>query len=345
MLWFFLLEIPTGIIADKYGRKLSLIIGSIFGGASLLLFGLINNYYIFFVAEFLGAVAVALFSGADKALFYDTLIELKKKGEARYYLSKYEAFWAAGIFVGLPVGSLIAGSSLLPYPQTLPLTFIITALFVLLTLIVVLTIKEPKKKALEENFIRTGLDGFNYIFKHKKLRAFSLNTVLIAIATFFMFWFYQPLSGEAGIPIIYYGFIGAGFNLFGILLMSNVKKMERFFNINTLLLYSALIPSFFLIGVAFVRNIFFVLLAIFLITGLRLFRRPVLEDFMNQHITSENRATVLSGISMIERAGILILYPIVGFLADLSLTYVLVFLGTITLIFSFVTKLETNHFV
>jgi len=126
--------------------------------------------------------------------------------------------------------------------------------------------------------------------------------------------------------------------------MSNVKKMERFFNINTLLLYSALIPSFFLIGVAFVRNIFFVLLAIFLITGLRLFRRPVLEDFMNQHITSENRATVLSGISMIERAGILILYPIVGFLADLSLTYVLVFLGIITLIFSFVTKLEANHF-
>ena len=345
MLWIFLLEIPTGVVADKYGRKTSIAIGTVLAVMSLLIFGLINNYYAFFVAEFIGAIAATLFSGADKALVYDTLLQLKKKKDARHYLSKYEAFGTAGKFIGLPVGSIIAGSAILAYPKTLPLTFILTAVFTGLMFFVVLTIKEPKRKTLDKDWLEAGIKGFKYIFKHKKLRAFSFNTVFIAVATFFMFWFYQPLSGDAGINIVYFGFIGAGFNIFGTVLLSNLKKIERFISINNLLFYSAIIPGLFFVGVAFFRNVFFVLLAIFMITGLRLLRRPVLDDFMNQHIQSKTRATVLSGISMLERVGILILYPLVGFLADLSLTYVLVFLGLITLIFSFVTKLEADHFV
>ena len=56
---------------------------------------------------------------------------------------------------------------------------------------------------------------------------------------------------------------------------------------------------------------------------------------MNERIGDANRATVLSGISMIERVLIAILYPIIGVVADLSLPAVMLALGALTILSSF----------
>ena len=63
-----------------------------------------------------------------------------------------------------------------------------------------------------------------------------------------MFWFYQPLAGSIGIDVAYYGFVGAGFNLFAMLLVLNVKKLEDSFGMKNILFYSAFIPSLLFIG-------------------------------------------------------------------------------------------------
>ncbi|GIU69314.1 MAG: MFS transporter [Candidatus Woesearchaeota archaeon] len=343
MFWIFVLEIPTGFIADKYGRKVSIILGGLFSAISISIFGFINNYWAFFLAEFIGAFGFTLLSGADKALIYDSLIQTKNDKDAKVFLSRYESAGTLGILVGFPLGSLIAGSSLLPYPKTLPLTFIISGIFLLLSFFVALTLTEPKRKEKVEEFIKEGVDGFKYIFKHKKLRIFALNFALISATTFFMFWFYQSLAGVVGIDVKYNGFIGAGFNLFSMLLLLNIGKIEKLFGMKNTLFYSAILPGLFFIGLFFFRNVYFVLVAIFMITGLKIMRSPVLSDFMNKHIESRNRATVLSGVSMLEKIIIMILYPIVGLLADFSLWATFLFLGIATLIFSLMNRIESEH--
>jgi MFS family permease len=343
VLWVVLFEIPTGIVADKLGRKASLALGCLLFGIDLLFFGLVRNYYLLYIAEFIGALGFTLISGADKALIYDSLIELKKKNEGKYYLSRHEAAGTLGIIVSFPLGSLIAGSDIITYPNSLPVIFILSGAFSILALFLYVVMKEPKRQKPMENFVKLGIDGLKHLHKHKVLRAFAINSVLISSITFFMFWFYQPLAGSAGLSITYYGFIGAGFNLFAALLLLDVTKLEKFFGMKNILFYSALVPALLFIGVALVKNVLFVVISIFLIIGLKLLRAPILSDFMNRHIESGNRATVLSSVSLMERIAIFIMYPIVGFLADITLSYALIFLGSLALVFTFITRIEEAH--
>ena len=248
ILWIVLLEIPTGVVADKYGRKVSVALGALFFAIDLLIFGTTKNYYILYLAEFLGAMGFAFISGADKALIYDSLIEMKKKDEGNYYLSRYEAAGTLGILISLPLGSLIAKSNIITYPKSLAFTFILSSISLMLAFFFYLSIKEPKRYKPTENFVKLGVDGLKYLNKHKILRAFAINSTLISAVTFFMFWFYQPLAGSIGIDVAYYGFVGAGFNLFAMLLVLNVKKLEDSFGMKNILFYSAFIPYLLFIG-------------------------------------------------------------------------------------------------
>lgn len=74
--------------------------------------------------------------------------------------------------------------------------------------------------------------------------------------------------------------------------------------------------------------------AAFLIVGFKHLRAPLLSDLMNAEIASAHRATVLSGISMLERALIMAFYPLLGFLADRSLTWTFLLLGAATVAFA-----------
>jgi len=343
ILWIVLLEIPTGVVADKYGRKVSVALGALFFAIDLLIFGTTKDYYILYLAEFLGAMGFALISGADKALIYDSLIEMKKKEEGKYYLSRYEAAGTLGILISLPLGSLIAKSNIITYPKSLAFTFILSSVSLMLAFFFYISIKEPKRYKPTENFVRLGIDGLKYLNKHKILRAFALNSTLVSAVTFFMFWFYQPLAGSIGIGVAYYGFVGAGFNLFAMLLVLNVKKLEDTFGMKNILFYSAFVPSLLFIGLVISKNFYFVLFSILLISGMKILRAPILSDFMNKHIDSKNRATVLSSVSLVERIVVTILYPIIGFLADVSLNYALMFLGVLALIFTFITRVEEGY--
>ena len=53
-----LLEIPTGIVADKWGRKISLLFGALFLGASFFAFGVFRDFWVLALAELVCAVGM-----------------------------------------------------------------------------------------------------------------------------------------------------------------------------------------------------------------------------------------------------------------------------------------------
>jgi len=57
---------------------------------------------------------------------------------------------------------------------------------------------------------------------------------------------------------------------------------------------------------------------------------------------NEHRATALSGISMVERVLIALLYPIVGAVADSSLEASLIGLGILTVFMSFAVRMRNE---
>ncbi len=341
LFWVFALEIPTGVVADKFGRKVSVALGCLLFGADMLFFGLSHNYYLLFLGEFLGAVGMTFISGADQALLYDSLIEIGEQDNARYFFSRYEAAGTLGLLISFPIGSTIAGMG--DYPNQLPTTFLFSAVAAVTSALAYTWMSEPRRAKPKEGFIRMGMSGLRTLFAHRGLRAYMLNAVTISAVTFFVFWFYQPVLQRAGLPIVYLGWIGAGFNLFSTLLLTQVMRLEKVLGVRRLLSLSALLPGILFLALGIWRMPVFTIPALFLLVGCKVIRVPVLNEYINRHVESENRATMISCISLLERSVTFLLYPVVGLLADRSLDLALWFLGAIAILFALVTRLRDRQ--
>src|ERR1035437_4217635 len=68
-----LAEVPTGALADKFGRSRLVRLGQILAGSGLLLQALGNGFPQFFIGQSIMMVGVAFASGADEALFFQRL--------------------------------------------------------------------------------------------------------------------------------------------------------------------------------------------------------------------------------------------------------------------------------
>ena len=341
LFWVFVLEVPTGVVADKFGRKISVALGCLLFAADMLFFGLSRNYYLLFLGEFLGAVGMTFISGADQALFYESLIVIGEQDRARSFFSRYEAAGTLGLLVSFPIGSTIAGMG--DYPRLLPMTFLLSAAAAVTATCAYAWICEPPRSKPKEGFIGMGVRGLKTLFTHKSLRAYVLNAVAVSAVTFFIFWFYQPIVRRAGLSIASLGWIAAGFNLFATLLLTQVIRLEKSLGVRLLLSLSALLPGVLFVTLGIWRIPAFTIPALFLIVGCKIVRVPVLNEYINRHIESENRATMISSVSLLERSVTFLLYPVVGLLADASLDYALWFLGGVSILFALVTRLSDRQ--
>ena len=64
----FLFEIPTGIVADLYSRRLSVVIGVTLLGAGMLLQGLVPTFAAVLVAQVVWGTGSTFLSGADEGV-------------------------------------------------------------------------------------------------------------------------------------------------------------------------------------------------------------------------------------------------------------------------------------
>lgn len=69
----FLCEIPTGVVADVYSRRLSIIIGAVLTGAAFLVQGLIPTFWAALLCSFVWGVGFTFISGAGQAWLVDEI--------------------------------------------------------------------------------------------------------------------------------------------------------------------------------------------------------------------------------------------------------------------------------
>ena len=329
-----LFEIPSGFFADIYGRKNSLVIGSIFLFLGYVIFSFFSGFNEFLFAEILLGIGGSLISGADSAILYDTLLEIKEedkytKIEGRTYAIGNFSEGIAGV-----LGGFLAMTSInMPvYIQTIVM---------FLSIPIAMTLVEPKSSyKLAKSFssiITVVKDTFIY---QRKLRWYIVYSSSMGIATLSIAWFVQPFLMEIDTPIIYYGIIWAFLNFTA----GITSYYSYLFNNHNLLIYISLIMITSLILLGF--NIsYFGLMFIILIYLLRGVITPKLRNLININSTSERRATVLSLRSFVIRISFAIIAPILGYVSDssdLSLVfYVLAFIvGFSSLLAAF--KLKNN---
>lgn len=337
VLWYTLLEIPTGAVADYWGRKASIFLGVFVVIFAAFFYSYKPIFYFFLIAEFLFALSGTLISGADQALLYDTLKELKKEKDSKKVLARYGSFHMWGIFVAAPIGSIIGAKFGLNYAfMAMIFPFFIAA-------IIALTIKEPKFKQEKETtrYLNVLLKGTKYFFKHKILRILAFDSVVISALTFFSIWIYQPYLMELGLPLSLLGVVHAGLVLSQISVMNNFGFLERLFGSKLKYIFlSGLLVGFAYILFSITNNLYLGISLILVITGFGFTRRVLMDSYMNKYIESNNRATVLSTISMMSTLIKTLMYPVIGLLMEVSLNITLLILGILVIVSALVSKLE-----
>ncbi len=338
-------EIPTGVIADRFGRKRSLFLGAIAFGAGFALFGVVRSLPALAVAEVVCALGMSLLSGADRALLYEAAKAAGRERDASRIAARYDAFGTAGMLVAFPAGSLFAGSGLVPYLAALGLVFVATGIACALASLAILPVGEPDRAPFRGSALKAGVDGFRLVFRNPSLGRFALNYAIVSSLTFFMYWLYQSLLLANRLPVGLMGFVPAAFNLAATLLLLATAPIDRAIGTKNALFLSSLVPGLLYLSVALVPGLPMALVAIFGVTTLKAFRSPLLATLMNRHIADDNRATVLSGISMIERTLTALLYPLAGLLTDRSLSWTFLAMGAITVLVATFLRIDERHLV
>lgn len=346
MLWNFIFEIPTGTIADFVSRKFSIALGCFVGAFAsvFIVFGYIiySSYVIFLIGEVLFALSFALVSGADEALIYDSLKEAKEENKSKEIFGKMESFKLAGILLGALSGSIIAKYFGLSMPVVL------MALPFSLAGFVALTLKEPEKKELTKKLHYATIlkDGILYFLKHRTLKILALDMVVINSIAWIIIWVYQQLLALSGLDIVYFGVVHSLMTIGQIYLILNFRRVEQLLNSKKNVLFlTSFITGLLFVFLAFFKFLPVVIVLVVLISTFGLSRMALFSNYMNKYVESDKRATVLSTVSMFRTLGIVILNSIVGFLLQWSIYKTLFILGALTILFSFVSRVEEEYLI
>ncbi|MFC2155670.1 MFS transporter [Acidobacteriota bacterium] len=345
MFWIFLLEVPTGTVADFLGRKISIIFGFVTGIVGVLVYVSYPHYVIFLIGAVILAVSYTLLSGADEALIYDTLKELNQTEISKKVFSKMESFKLTGIVIGAVAGGFIAKTLGLRYPMLLQFIPFVIAIFL------ALSFKEPQvsgsKSVISFRVYRNILsDGIRYFLNNRILKILTLDMVVVFAFSWIIIWFYQALLQNVGVDIAYFGIVHAFMCLAQILIIGNFNRLERWLGSKKRLLFlSAFLTGVLYILLSFTRSVPLVILGIIFSAGFGLSRGPLFSNYMNKHIPSDKRATVLSTTSMLRTFSIVIGNIVAGFLADWSIPNTLLILGIAIIIFSLFSKIKEEHLI
>ncbi len=335
-----LLEVPTGAVADRLGRKISMALGALIAAGGMLIYSSVPSFWVFALGEVCFAAGYALLSGAQEAFVYDTLKVAGREADSKGILGRFGALGITGIMIASPAGSWIADIAGLRY------TMMAAAAPAALAALLAFTMDEPPagdatKRPPYRTIVR---QGFREVLASRPLLYLSFDRIAVGVMVFFVIWLNQPLLIELGVPIIWFGWFVAGLTAVQIPVMNAYGALERLAGgRRRYLILSAALAGLGLVALGFVGSVPLAAGLLILPAAFGLTRGALLTNYMNKHVASETRATTLSVISMAERLAFAAVYPLVGLLVDYSLRTAFVAVGVLTVAFGLLSPVREEH--
>ena len=305
-----ILEVPSGYLADLWGRKACLVVGSGVWIVSWLIYCTGSSFLEFAIAEILAGVTGSLISGANTALGYDTLLQLGREQYYQVWEGRLVAIAGISEAVCGIIGAAIASINLV-YPFYLQTVCLIIYFGLALTLI------EPE---YHQSIVETQkLDRLKNIIidvvKRPRLRWLILLSGTFSSASFLIVWLSQDYLKQLEIPIQAFGWTWAIFHLGMSLASVNAYRLQRYLGIKKATFILVLILAISYVGLGNIERIYGIvfIMAIYMVRG---FCSPLILNAINQQISSSVRATILSINSLVFRIAFAIVAPIIGAIAS-----------------------------
>ena len=298
-----LLNIPTGALADRFGRKTMILISYTLAFLSRVIIVFAFNFWLFLISEILKQASEAFYAGSAVALVYDSLKKKKGNRNSKSVESRGYFFATTGL-----IGASILGGYLFGVHPRAP--FIAMLFIEVLMIVNALRYIEDRTSAsvLKETYISTLRKGVSHIFRHRQIAIVSLYSLVISFV-------FLALCGFC-IRSLQMNLVSRRFWL-GILSQYSIyserggtfvyAKMLNYILDRTMGIGLALSQALgsFLLALAQVPLALFGLGTRYFTDGLR---QPFLTKIQNEHIESKYRSTSLSAISFLSSLALAIFH-------------------------------------
>lgn len=301
-------EIPTGLIADRFGRKLSRILAVFSRMIYLILLLFVNNFGLALFSFIFAALSYNLESGADSAFVYDSMVETGSQAQFAKVQGYREVIFQFSGLIAVLVGGILAD---IRYEYAIGSTLVILTLGVMIASF----LKEPLvKENQEKGSLRSLITTAMLTIKQQPTLGWLMLYGALFQGVSATFYFYlstylidrgYSLSAIA----LWYTVNTIGSILAGLSVNTLIDRYDnRLIFISSLLLtasllFMPLVPwgmiAFFFNGVA--ESILYV----------------TMTHHINRKISSEVRATLLSVNAMAYSVIMALLFPVFGYFGDL----------------------------
>lgn len=323
-----LFEIPTGVVADLFGRKTSRILGILFYLVYIVLLLSSSNIYIISLAFIICGLSYTLESGAGEALVYDSLKEDNNEKNFMKVNGRKEVILQSASFTALMVSGML-------FDIHFNLPFLLTGGVFILGLIMILMMKEVEikheKKTIKELLKNQFIISTQIVLKNKRLFFLIIIGALMLAPITTIFFFIQNRLDELSFSFTLITIILALHALAAAMGGLLAQKLEKKYGEKNILFF---IPLF-IVSCFWLLNIGQFMIIPFIIVGFfdSIFY-VVLTDYINKMVSSNMRATVLSFFGMAFSLVMIVIFMLVGIVGELvSLQSAFIVLGVIVTIF------------
>jgi len=334
----FLFEVPTGIVADRIGRKKSVVIAILLQASGEWLYLFANNYLAFVLIALLAGLGYAFLSGANEALVYDSLPTDDKDNRMKRAMGIVGGAYQLAFCVAPLVGGLVVAQLEISFFLR---AILLTAVSVTLAFFVSLTLQEPKTvyEHTERNPLLMLRDGLKQIWGNKKLKWILAVAVLTTTFSNSLLSLYQPRFAQLHIPNFWIGAVLSMGGLVAFLIQKNIQSIEQWLGRYTFLVLS-LLPGLTYLIIASV-TLPTILIPIFIVAYASMeARNPLLSAYQNAEMESKHRATTLSLMNMLVMLYVAGMSLVFGRIADYSIPLAFATIGGLIIFFTLVLRVD-----
>jgi MFS family permease len=317
-------EVPTGVVADTWGRRTSYLLGTVTLSASTFLYYLLwvveGSFWTWAAVSILLGLGFTFFSGAVEAWLVDAMRHAGYEGSLEAVFGRGQVVGGVAMLGGSVAGGVIAQATSLGVPFLLRVG-VLAAMFVVAWRLMHDLGFTPAREAHPLRAVRVTFDAsLEHGIKNPPVRWVMLAAPFGAGVGIYTFYALQPYLLELWGDEEAYAVAGlaaaivAGSQIVGGLLAPRIRGLFR--KRTTALVLGVASSSAVLLLLGFTDS-FWVALALLVLWGM-LFAAamPIRQAYINDMIPSQQRATVLSFDSLMGSSGGVVIQPVLGKTAD-----------------------------
>jgi MFS family permease len=309
-----LCEVPSGYMADMWGRRRAILIGSSLNAVGFISLLWADSFVDFLLYEIILGVGFSLISGADLALLYDTEVYLQERGlpggaGAGKSLSRLIAVEAAASgFAGITASVLLLWSM-----DGVVIVQALTGLMPLLLAFALVEVPRPVANTSARGNARHIMELLLFGKPVVLWTAFAIT--VFGLLAIYVFWTYQKYWEIQGVPVASYGYIWAAFALTVSIAARYASNLEQYLGTRRVLYLVGVLPLLGLLGMALGSGWIGVMFG-FALQVSRGITMSLFYEALNRRVPGDFRATVNSLVSLCVRAVFIVTGPLLGYALD-----------------------------